>query len=83
MKRKILNFAFSIVLLIAGMGFSYAQTDKPYTEGPLWQVQFVHIKPGMGDLYLKNLSDGWVKVMRAAEAAGLISDFKILTAQPS
>ncbi len=57
-----------------------AQTPKPYTDGPLWQVQFVNTKPGMNDLYLKNLSEGWIKEMRAAKDAGLIMDFKVLQA---
>ena len=57
-----------------------AQSDSPYTDGPLWQVQFVNTKPGMNDLYLKNLAQGWIKEMRAAKDAGLIMDFKVLQA---
>ncbi len=34
----------------------------------------------MGKLYLKNLSEGWIKNMRAAKEAGLIMDFKVLEA---
>jgi len=60
-----------------------AQTDRPYTDGPLWEVQFVHTKSGMGDQYLKNLSAGWIKEMRAAKDAGLVMDFKVLSAQPA
>jgi len=83
MKKAILNSARIIILLIAGAGVSFAQTDKPYTEGPLWQVNFVHSKPGMGALYLKNLSENWIKEMRAAKESGLIVDFKVLSAQPA
>ena len=83
MKKAILNLTFSIVLLLAGANISFAQTDKPYTDGPLWQVQFIHTKSGMSNLYLKNLSEGWIKQMRAAKEAGLITDFKVLAAPPS
>jgi hypothetical protein len=83
MKKAISNFAISFILLIAGTNISFAQTDRPYKDGPIWQVQFVHTKPGMTDLYLKNLSEGWIKQMRAAKDAGLIMDYKILSAEPA
>jgi hypothetical protein len=81
MNKVVFKLTISIVLLVVSARISYAQTDKPYTEGPLWQVQFVHTKPGMTNLYMKNLSEGWIKQMRAAKEAGLIIDFKVLSAQ--
>ena len=83
MKKTISNLAVSLILLLAGANISFAQTNDPYTEGPLWQVQFVHTKSGMTDQYLKNLSEGWIKEMRAAKDAGYIMDFKVLGAQPA
>ncbi len=81
MKRTISNFVLSIILILTGINTSSAQSNRPYTDGPLWQVQFVHTKSGMGELYLKNLSEGWIKEMRAAKDAGLVMDFKVLSAQ--
>src|SRR3954463_716332 len=75
---------FSLLLLIFLLNISFkasAQTNKPYTYGSLWQIGFIQVKPGMGDLYLKNLSDNWLKIMRQAKADGLITDFKVLEAQ--
>jgi hypothetical protein len=83
MNKLIFKLTISIVLLVVSADISYAQTDKPYTEGPLWQVQFIQTKPGMTNLYLKNLSEGWVKQMRAAKEAGLIMDFKVLSSAPA
>ncbi|MEO6844443.1 MAG: hypothetical protein ABI184_04660, partial [Ginsengibacter sp.] len=83
MKKIISNLAVCLVLLLAGANVSFAQTNEPFTEGPLWQVQFVHTKAGMTDQYLKNLSEGWIKEMRAAKEAGYIMDFKVLAAQPA
>ena len=77
MKKLLFNLA--ILMLFCSINVS-AQTTKPYTDGPLWQVQFVNAKPGMTELYLKNLSEGWIKEMRAAKDAGLIMDFKVLQA---
>ncbi len=34
----------------------FAQSDAPYTEGPVWNITMVKAKPGMGDEYLKSLA---------------------------
>lgn len=78
MKKLLLNSVVAIIVMLTFGNNVSAQTDRPYTDGPVWQVQFVNTKPGMNDLYLKNLAEGWVKEMRAAKDAGLIMDFKVL-----
>ena len=83
MKKFIFTSAIVVLILMFCDQNIYAQSDKPYSEGPLWQVQFIRTKPGMTDLYLKNLSDGWVKEMKAAKDAGYIIDYKIFEAQPA
>jgi len=82
MKKFLFSTAIAVSILLFCNQNIFAQTDRPYTEGPLWQVQFVHTKPGMTQLYLKNLADGWIKEMRAAKDAGYIMDYKVLSAQP-
>jgi hypothetical protein len=78
--KKLFFFAFTLLVLLQ---FSAtAQTSKPYTNGPVWQVQFVKTKPGMGLTYLRNLNDGWIKLMREAKTEGLILDFKVLSGEP-
>lgn len=80
---KKLFFFFSLTLLILMTQLTVtAQTSKPYTEGPVWSVQFVKTKPGMATLYLKNLSDGWIKVMNEAKTEGLILDYKVFSGAP-
>ena len=83
MKKFIFSSAIVVLILMFCDQNIYAQSDKPYSDGPLWQVQFIRTKPGMTDLYLKNLSDGWVKEMKAAKDAGYIIDYKIFQAQPA
>ena len=80
MKKIILGLSISIIVILSFSSNVSAQTDKPYTEGTLWQIQFINTKPGMGQLYLKNVSEGWIKVMRAAKEGGFIMDFKVLQA---
>jgi hypothetical protein len=79
MKKFLLSSATAVFILIFCNQNINAQTDKPYTEGPLWQVQFIQTKPGMTQLYLKNLSVGWIKEMQAAKDAGYIMDYKVLS----
>ena len=31
-------------------------STAPYTEGSVWEITMVHVKPGMGDDYLKGLA---------------------------
>jgi len=83
MKKIILSSTIAFIIMMAGTINVSAQTDRPYTDGPLWQVQFIHTKSGMTDQYLKNLSAGWIKEMRAAKDAGFIMDFKVLASQPA
>ncbi len=82
MKKILFSSAMVACILMFCNQNIFAQTDRPYTEGPLWQVQFIHTKPGMTQLYLKNLADGWIKEMRAAKDAGYIMDYKVFEAQP-
>ena len=83
MKKILFSTEIVLFILMCCNQNILAQTDRPYNEGPLWQVQFVHTKPGMTQLYLKNLADGWVKEMRAAKDAGYIMDYKVFEAQPA
>ena len=73
MKKQLLFFTLCFLPALFLQVNSYAQTSKPYTEGPAWQVQFVKTKSAMGQLYLKNVREGWIKMMTGAkqEAASL------------
>jgi hypothetical protein len=81
MKKLVIFFSLTLFILMAQLTVT-AQTSKPYTEGPIWSVQFVKTKPGMTLLYLKNLSDGWIKIMNEAKTEGLILDFKVFSGIP-
>ncbi len=83
MKKLHLLTFFCLICLLSNGITAQAQTDKPYTEGSVWDVSFVQTKSGMGDMYLKNLSEGWVKIMRAAKDQGLIQDYKVISSEPA
>jgi hypothetical protein len=81
MKKLVIFFSLTLFIIMAQLTVT-AQTSKPYTEGPVWSVQFIKTKPGMTLLYLKNLSDGWIKIMNEAKTEGLILDYKVFSGIP-
>src|ERR1700681_3942292 len=81
MKKLLFLFSLTLFILMIQLTVS-AQSSKPYTEGPVWNVQFIKTKPGMTLLYLRNLSDGWIKIMNEAKMEGLILDYKVFSGIP-
>lgn len=71
-----------LLFIIAISTFTTAQTSKLFSDGPVWNVQYIKTKPGMQMMYLKNIGDGWVKLMKEAKAQGLIMDYKIFSGIP-
>ena len=55
-----------------------AQSDAPYTEGPVWTVTMVKVKAGMGDEYLKSLAKTLKGSLEEAKKQNLVIDYKIL-----
>jgi len=55
-----------------------AQSDAPYTEGPVWNITMVKVKPGMGDEYLKGLAKTFKGSLEEAKKQNLVLDYKIL-----
>ena len=55
-----------------------AQSDAPYTEGPVWNITTVKAKYGMGDEYLKGLAKTFKGSLEEAKKQDLILDYKIL-----
>jgi hypothetical protein len=76
--RKCLILAASAALLTAWTGLCSAQSDAPYTEGPVWQLTMVKAKYGMGDDYLKGLAKTFKGTLDEAKKQNLILDYKIL-----
>jgi len=55
-----------------------AQSDAPYTEGPVWNVTMVKTKSGMTDEYLKGLAKTLKGTLEEAKKQNLVLDYKIL-----
>jgi hypothetical protein len=60
-----------------------AQSDAPYTEGPVWNITMVKAKYGMTDEYLKALAKTFKGTLDEAKKQGLVMDYKILLGDPA
>src|SRR5947199_7062165 len=81
--NKSLILIASIALSVAFSGLCRAQSDAPYTEGPVWTITMVKAKAGMGDEYLKGLAKTFKGAMDEAKKQDLIMDYKILLGPPA
>ena len=61
----------------------FAQSDAPYTEGPVWTVSMVKTKTGMTDEYLKSLAKTLKASLEEAKKQNLVLDYKILLGNPA
>lgn len=76
--NKFLILIASVAVSTAFTGLCLAQSDAPYTEGPVWTVTMVKAKAGMTDEYLKGLAKTFTAAMDEAKKQNLIMDYKIL-----
>ena len=81
--KRILLTAVTAAFALSTAGFSLAQSDAPYTEGPVWAITMVKTRPGMGDDYLKMLAKIYKGASEEAKKQGIIMDYKILLGDAS
>jgi hypothetical protein len=71
------------IVALAALSFGIAspcvaQSDAPYTEGPVWNITMVKTKAGLGDAYLKELAKTLKASFEEAKKQNLVIDYKIL-----
>lgn len=73
--------ALSLIGLLLSVSAPIISTGQPapYTEGTVWDITYVRVKPGMGDDYLKSLATTWKNTNEEAKKQGLILSYKILS----
>lgn len=82
MTRKLLT-AVTIAFALCPANLCLAQSDAPYTEGPVWTITLVKTRAGMTDDYLKMLAKIYKTTNEEAKKQGTIMDYKILLGDAS
>ena len=67
-----------LVLLAVLIGFAApALAQEHYTDGPVWRVNYLSVKPGKFNDTLKDLRENFNKVTATAKAQGVVQDYKV------
>jgi len=83
MKIRTRGLPVAVLLLLLGPGLANSQDEpRSYTEGPVVEVSYIKVMPGMFDAYMKWLATERKQLMAEYKRAGLILDHKVFGAQP-
>jgi hypothetical protein len=76
------TFIGSLVLVVLIVGVSvFAQVNRPYHNGSVWNIAFIRMKPGMDTAYLNYLAGPWKANQEAAKKEGLILSYKVISTE--
>ena len=79
-KRNLLIASLLVALLIVGVSV-YAQVNRPYRNGSVWNVSFIRIKPGMDTAYMNYIAGQWKAEQEAQKKDGNILSYKVLSVE--
>lgn len=54
--------------------------ERSFTEGSVWDISFIRVKPGHEEDYLENLANGWRKIQDEMIKEGVVVSYKIISA---
>lgn len=54
---------------------------RPYRDGSVWTMEFIHMKPGMESAYLTYIATDWKKEQEALKKEGLTLSYRVLTSE--
>jgi hypothetical protein len=78
--KRVLLVSLIVCTLLLGITV-YAQMNRPFHNGSVWQVAFIRVKPGMDVAYLNYLTTDWKKEQEAQKAEGIILSYKVLSTE--
>lgn len=75
-KRTLIG-SLVLAVLIAGVSV-FAQVNRPYRNGTVWDIAYIRMKPGMETAYLNYLAGPWKANQEAAKKEGLILSYRVI-----
>jgi hypothetical protein len=73
MRKRITVVVFLVAVLSASLGFAQ---NPNYDVGAVWRVTYMHLKPGMGDVFWNDFRQHIKPVLDEQKKQGFISDYK-------
>ncbi len=68
----------SAAIMCALCATAYAQ-EKPYTEGSVWNISMIRVKPGMLDVYMREVLPLRKKINEEAKKQGIVVSDHVFT----
>ena len=78
MRRIAIAAVLSGVVLLGLGARAEAPPPLPYSEGTVWELTMIRLKPGFGDDYFRSLSATWKKMLDEAKKQKLVVSYKVL-----
>lgn len=78
--KRIAIGSFALVLLIAAISV-YAQVNRPYRNGTVWNIAFIRMKPGMETAYMNYVAGSWKAEQEAQKKDGNILSYKVMSVE--
>ena len=78
--RRMLISSMVLMVLVVGVSV-FAQVNRPFHNGSVWNIAFIRMKPGMETAYLDYLAGPWKANQEAAKKEGLILSYKVITTE--
>ena len=79
-KKNMLVGSLLLALLVVGVSV-YAQVNRPYHNGSVWNIAFIRIKPGMDVAYMNYLAGSWKTEQEAQKKEGNILSYKVMSVE--
>ena len=78
MKRNFLLVISLFVLMLTLSTAASAQVKRPFSNGSVWNIGFIVMKPGMDTAYLNYIATDWKKEQEALKKDGQILSYMVI-----
>ena len=78
MKRNRILVGLLVALVLALSVVTFAQINRPYRNGTVWNISYIRMKPGMETAYLNYIAGDWKREQEALKKDGQIISYQIL-----
>jgi hypothetical protein len=74
--KKLIGFLGVLAILVPAV-----MAQEHYTEGPVWRIQLIRVKPTKMDAYLTSLRQSTKPFIEEEKKQGLVTDYKVFLKQ--